>query len=109
MARRTYSNREVERGIGKLTRLHTEDSRNGFDRRHTREKFGWYYVDGIRQFYISSKLPPSGSVGKGRIKSLLTNMRLRPEQFDDLCQCRMSGPDYHDFIKRLVRDNELGK
>ena len=99
MPSRNYTVPEVERGIRKLTRLFALDGRNGFDRRTTREKFGWYYVDGKRQFYISSKLPTSGSVGKGRVRALRNYLRLDGDQFDDLCKCPMSGPDYHVLIR----------
>lgn len=102
MSSPSYNVSDVERGIRKLTRMFDRDGRNGFDRRTTREKFGWYYVDGEKQFYISSKLPPSGSVGKGRISALRNYLQLDPDQFDDLCKCRMSGPDYHDLIRSGV-------
>ena len=100
MPSRSYDVPEIERGIRKLTRLFAQDGRNGFARRTTREKFGWYYVDGKRQFYISSKLPTSGSVGRGRVQSLRNYLGLSRDQFDDLCKCPMSGPDYHDLISR---------
>ena len=102
MPPRSYDVSEVERGIRKLTQLSTHDKRNGFDRRTTREKFGWYYVDGERQFYVSSKLPPSGSVGRGRVHALRNYLQLDRDQFDDLCKCPMSGPDYHDLIRRRL-------
>ena len=97
-----YTVSEVERGIRKLTRLFVRDGRNGFDRRTTREKFGWYYVDGKRQFRVSSKLPTSGSVGKGRVHALRNYLQLDRDEFDDLCKCPMSGPDYHDLIRRKL-------
>ena len=100
MPPRSYDVLEVERGVRKLTRLFDRDKRNGFDRRTTREKFGWYYVDGKRQFRVSSKLPTSGSVGKGRVHALRNYLHLDRDQFDDLCKCPMSGPDYHDLIRR---------
>ena len=102
MPSRSYTVSEVERGIGKLTRLFARNGRNGFDRRTTREKFGWYYVDGKRQFRISSKLPTSGAVGKGRVHALRNYLHLDRDQFDDLCKCPMSGPDYHDLIRRRL-------
>ena len=107
MPSRTYTPREVERGIRKLTRLRSQDPNNGFDQRTTREKYGWYYVDGKRMFRISSKLPSSGSVGRGRIHALRNYLHLDSEQFDDLCRCPMSGPDYHDLIIRLAREGKL--
>lgn len=102
MPSRSYTVSEVERGVRKLTRMFAQDGRNGFDRRTTREKFGWYYVDGKRQFRISSKLPTSGSVGRGRVLALRNYLGLDRDQFDDLCRCPMSGPDYHDLVRRRL-------
>ncbi len=107
MRERSYSVREVEQGIGKLTRLYRQDNSNGFDRRMNREKYGWYYVDGKRRFRISSKLPTRGSVGKGRLRALRNYLRLSREQFDDLCRCPLSGPQYHDIITAMLEGGEL--
>lgn len=107
MASRSYSPREVARGLRKLTRLYTADQKNGFDRRTTKEKYGWYYLDGVRLFRISSKLPSSGSVGKGRIKSLRNYLYLDADEFDDLCRCPMSGPDFHENIRQLQEQGIL--
>ena len=107
MRERSYSVREVEQGIGKLTRLYRQDNSNGFDRREGKERWGWYYVDGRKAFFISAKLPTSGSVGRGRVKALRDYMNLSREQFDDLCRCHLSGPQYHNIITTMLEVGEL--
>lgn len=107
MRERSYNVREVERGIRKLTRLYSQDNSNGFDRRMNREKYGWYYVDGERKFCISSKLPPSGSVGKGRVRALRNDLRLSVDDFDRLCSCSLTGPQYHAIITAMTEVEEL--
>ncbi len=109
MASRSYSPREVERGIQKLTNLYSTDHQNGFARRTTKEKFGWYYVDSVREFRISSKLPAKGTVGKGRIKSLRDYLHLSADEFAALCDCPMSGPDYHAKIRQLKQQGSLSQ
>lgn len=107
MRERSYSVREVEQGIGKLTRLYRQDNSNGFDRRMNREKYGWYYVDGKRRFRISSKLPTRGSVGKGRLRALRNYLRLSVDDFDRLCSCSLTGPQYHAIITAMTEVEEL--
>ena len=107
MPQRSYSVREVERGIRKLTTTYRRDNANGFERREGKEKWGWYYVDGKKMFYISSKLPPSGDVARGRIHAMRNQMRLTQDQFDRLCKCTISGPEYHSIIVEMLNAGEL--
>lgn len=107
MREKIYSVREVTAGIRKLTNLHTHDNSNGFDRREGKEKWGWYYVDGKEAFYISSKLPPSGDVPRGRIDAMRKQMHLNREQFAKLCQCSLSGPNYHNMIVAMAEAGEI--
>lgn len=107
MREKSYNVREVERGIRKLTQLYSIDKSNGFDRRMSREKYGWYYVDGVRKFFISSKLPPSGSVGRGRIRALRNYLRLSVEEFDRLCSCPLSGAQYHAIVVEMSETRTL--
>ena len=109
MSEKSYSVREVERGIRKLTALYRQDRSNGFDRRQGKEKWGWYYVDGQEVFYISSKLPPSGSVARGRIHAMRKQMNLDREQFDKLCQCSLTGPAYHEMIHAMVEAGDINQ
>ena len=98
MPERVYSVKEVERGIRKLTALYDQDNLNGFERREGKEKWGWYYVEGQKTFFISSKLPSSGDVGRGRAKALREYLQFSRDQFEDLCKCPLSGPRYHAII-----------
>lgn len=107
MREKSYNVREVERGIRKLTQLYRQDRSNGFDRRMNRERYGWYYVDGVRKFLISSKLPPSGSVGRGRVRALRNYLRLSVEEFDRLCSCPLSGAQYHAIIVAMSETGTL--
>ena len=107
MREKIYNVREVERGIRKLTQLYRQDGFNGFDRRMSREKYGWYYVDGVRKFFISSKLPPSGSVGRGRIRALRNYLHLSVDEFDRLCSCSLSGAHYHALIVAMSETGTL--
>lgn len=102
MPEKIYSAREVERGIRKLTSLYVQSGTNGFDRRPDKERWGWYYVDGKEAFDISAKIHSSGDVGRGRIRSMRKQMRLDRDQFAQLCQCSLSGSDYHKIILGLV-------
>ena len=90
---------EVSSGFGKLVRLHTRDSEQGLELRGPPEYFGWYLVDGVRQFRVSSKARRSGAVGRGRLRALQRYLRLSPVEFQDLCQCRMTGPQYHQVVR----------
>ena len=90
---------EVRQGYNKLTHLNKVDPAQGLYLRDGSEKFGYYLVDGQRQFRVSSKAPLLKDVGKGRLKALLNYLQLNDDQFKELCRCQMSGPDYHQFIR----------
>ena len=90
---------EIDRGFGKLTSLNANDPEQGLALRESSEEFGWYMVDGIKQFYVSSKARPSGGIGRGRLSALRRYLGLTNEQFKDLCQCPMTGPQYHQIIR----------
>jgi hypothetical protein len=88
--------------------MYDQDKSSGFDRREGKEKWGWYYVDGKKVFYISAKLPPRGrDVSPGRINALRNQMKLNREQFDQLCDCPMTGPDYHALIVAKIKQGLL--
>ena len=90
---------EVDRGFGKLIRVNKSDPSQGLQLRQSSEKFGYYLVDGERQFHVSSKARPSGGVGRGRLSVLTKYLKLTRTQFRDLCECRMTGPQYHEMIR----------
>lgn len=90
---------EIDRGFGKLTSLNANDPEQGLALRESSEEFGWYMVDGIKQFPVSSKARHSGGIGRGRLSALRRYLRLTNEQFKDLCQCPMTGPQYHQIIR----------
>ena len=94
------SGQEVERGFDKLIRLNKSNPNQGLQLRQSSEKFGYYFVDGVRQFHVSSKARQSGGVGRGRLATLCRYLKLTPNQFKDLCECRMTGLQYH----RMIRD-----
>ena len=90
---------EVDRGFRKLTRINQIDSEQGLELRGPPEKYGYYLVDGVKQFYVSSKARQSGGIGRGRLSQLQRYLRLTAFQFQELCQCRMTGPQYHQMIR----------
>ena len=93
---------EVGRGFSKLTRLNQSDPDQGLDLRQSSEKFGWYLVDGVRKFHVSSKARHSGGIGRGRLSALRRYLKLSENQFKDLCECRMTGPQYHQMIRNRL-------
>ena len=89
---------EVERGFNKLRRLNRQDPEQGLVIRRSSEKYGYYLIDGVRRMKVSSKARTSGAVGRGRLTALRRYLNLSLEEFKDLCECPMSGPDYHALI-----------
>lgn len=103
MPRRSYNASEVDRGFGKLEDLYTHNPGNGLSLRPGKEHFGWYYVDGKRAFHVSSKKGPR-SVGAGRARQLAKYLRLNNDDFADLCDCPLTGPEYHQrIVDRIAR------
>ncbi len=96
---------EVQRAFRKLEQINTQDSRQGLVIRSSSEKYGYYLIDGKRAFKVSSKARQRGGIGSGRLKSLLTYLKLNREEFKQLCECPMSGPDYHNLIKSRIQDS----
>ena len=93
------SGSEVDRGFNKLVRLNSNDPDQGLELREAPEEYGYYVVDGVRQFHVSSKARRSGDIGRGRLLQLRKYLKLNPNQFKDLCECRMTGPQYHQMIR----------
>lgn len=94
---------EVQRAFSKLERLNRQDPKQGLVIRSSSEKFGYYLVDGERVFKVSSKARRKGGIGDGRLISLLNYLKLGREEFKQLCECPMSGPDYHALIKDKIQ------
>ncbi len=94
------SGSDVDRGFNKLTRLNRIDPDQGLELRRAPEEYGYYLVDGVKQFYVSSKSRRSGNIGRGRLAQLCKYLKLNQNQFKDLCECRITGPQYH----RMIRD-----
>ena len=90
---------EVGRGFDKLIQLNQADPKQGLVIRQSSERFGWYLVDGVRQFHVSSKARPSGPVGRGRLQVLRNYLRLSTAEFKNLCECPLTGPQYHQIIR----------
>ena len=102
---RTFNSREVDRGYGKLERINRNDPNNGLNLRPGKEHWGWYLVDGERAFFASSK-KATGTVGPGRAHRLAKYLLLSPDEFADLCDCRITGPQYHRLIvERLAQES----
>ena len=106
MARR-FNSREVDRGFRKLERLNEADPNNGLNLRSGKEHFGWYLVDGERVFHVSSKKGPR-TVGPGRAKVLAFYLRISMDEFAELCDCQITGPQYHSRIVEKLADGTLG-
>ena len=101
---RRYNAGEVEGGFRKLQSYYRQNPGNGLLLRSGKEHFGWYYVDGKAQFQVSSKKGP-GTVGPGRAHKLAQYLRLDDTEFAELCDCPLTGPQYHS---RVVARMELG-
>ena len=92
---------DVERAFKKLTDL-GKDPDNGLKLRDSSEKYGYYWIDGVRQFYVSSKARKSGGVGHGRLIQLRKYLQLNTDQFKELCICQMTGPQYDTLIREIL-------
>lgn len=90
---------DVRRGFNKLIRINNRDPEQGLFLRDSSERFGYYMVDGVRRFPVSSKARQSSDIGRGRLLQLRRYLRLTPEQFQELCECRLTGPKYHQIIR----------
>ena len=106
MPRRSYNGNEVDRGFSKLEELYNRNPGNGLNLRSGKEKFGWYYVEGKRVFQVSSKKGPR-SVGAGRAHQLAKYLRLNDNDFAALCDCPMTGPEYHSRIVDRIAKGTL--
>ena len=93
---------EVERGFGKLRRLNRNDQQQGLVIRQSSERYGYYLIDGKRRLLVSSKARTSGSIGQGRLGQLRRYLRLNADEFKRLCECPMSGPDYHALLRERL-------
>ena len=93
---------DIERGFNKLRRLNRQDEEQGLVIRQSSEKYGHYLIDGERRLLVSSKARTSRSVGRGRLSTLRKYLRLKPDEFQRLCECPMSGPEYHELIKERL-------
>ena len=103
---RTFNSREIDRGYGKLERINRNDPDNGLNLRSGKEHFGWYLVDGERAFQASSK-KGRRSVGKGRAHSLARYLRISMDDFAELCDCQLTGPEYHRRIVERFHQGTL--
>lgn len=98
---------DVDRGFKKLEKLNKNDPKQGLKLGKSSEKYGFYFVDGVKQFYVSSKARLSGDIGPGRLLQLRKYLKLTQDQFKDLCECRMTGPEYHQLIRNKLKSGEL--
>ena len=71
------------------------------------EKYGFYYVDGSPAFWMALKARPRGPIGKGRQRGIIKTLRVSPQEVQDLCQCRLTGPQYHALIVGIQQRGEL--
>ena len=99
------SGSEIDRGFKKLTSINDKDPAQGLLLRQSSEEYGYYIVDGVRQFRVSSKARQSGDIGRGRLLQLCKYLKLSKNDFKELCECRMTGPQYHQkMLKTLGLD-----
>lgn len=103
---RTFNSSEVDQGFGKLESLNQADPDNGLNLRSGKEHFGWYLVNGKKVFPASSKKGPR-SVGKGRARQLAKYLHLTPNEFGELCDCKLTGPEYHSRIVEKISRGTL--
>ena len=90
---------EVTAGFNKIEAKNEDGKLQGFQRiSHSSEKYGFYYIDGHIAFHLSSKARSHGPIGWGRLKDLLNNLHITRNQFQELCQCRMTGSEYHSLM-----------
>ena len=90
---------DIDHGFSKMIRLNRNDPEQGLVLRQSAEEYGFYLVDGVRQFPVSSKARHSGDIGRGRFLALRRYLKLDPREFKDLCECRVTGPQYHQMIR----------
>ena len=95
---RNFNSSEADRGFGKLQSLNQADPDNGLSLRSGKEHFGWYLVYG--------KKGPS-SIGKGRARQLAQYLHLTIGEFGELCDCTLTGPEYHSRIVEKVSRGTL--
>ena len=95
---RTYNVPDLERGLGKLTRIHDRDTGQGLDITPVGERWGYYWVNGKRQFPVSAKHHTAGDVPKGRAQSIRKQLKLDNDEFANLCDCPLSAQEYHELI-----------
>lgn len=57
-------------------------------------------LDRLPQEELGGQLAKTLRVLRGRLATLCRYLKLTPNQFKDLCECRMTGPQYH----RMIRD-----
>ena len=99
---RTYNISDVDRGLAKLERLNRRDPGQGLVISQDGEMWGYYWIDGKRQFHVSAKRPRQGDLGKGRAVSLRKQLKLSEQAFADLCDCPLSGENYHELMRRTL-------
>lgn len=95
---RTYNAGDVNRGLGKLEGVRKSDPAQGLQLSKTKEMWGYYWVNGKRQFHVSAKRHSSGDVAIGRASNIRKLLKLNGQEFADLCDCRLTGPQYHQLI-----------
>ena len=95
---------DIQRGFAKLKQLNRIDPAQGLRLRQSSEKFGYYLIDGVRHFEVSEKARTSGSIGRGRLHELRKKLHLSLSDFRRLCDCTMSGPEYHDLMRGRPSD-----
>ncbi len=97
MGRLNFNPRQVDSAIRKKLQLET---------RSGREETGWYMLDGKKLFSVT--LPKIHGVLKpGTAKSIMSDVKLGADQFDQLVRCPMTGSDYKVTIRAKVEEGIL--
>ena len=106
---RVASAHEIQTGFNKLKTLNRNNPQQGFKIKSDRssEKWGYYFVHGEPVFHLSEKARGHGDVSGGRLKQLIEDSQVTARQFFDLCQCRLTGPQYHALIEEKHQQGML--
>ena len=96
---------EIKQGLDKLTRFRSVNPDQGLNLRGGPEFYGHYYIDGKKTFHISAKAHPNRSISRYRRDTIAESMGISIEQLRELCQCRISGPNFHVIA---IQNREAG-
>ena len=75
-----------------------EESKTGFQMRTTKENNSWLYYNSVKILRVTH---PKGrrEIKKGTLGSIIKQLNLQKEQFENLIACSLSREDYFKYLK----------